>query len=326
MNEPLCHILQHHYGLDIRDITRTQGGWSADAYVVVAESGKFFLKAYDKRRASVQPWIKNMAHYLPVCAWLGERSKLGGRVPRMIANGAGEYKTETADNIFLLFDFIEGGVIGEKTLPRDGLEQLAQIVADLHSITAADIPLDTRGIVEDLSLPFCEHLRAVMRNMSAVPEQMRKIFTAHADVLNAVIDEVYALRDTARAGATHVALCNTDIHNWNLMCDTHVVMLDWEGICLAPAEADLFIFPYFGDASAFMEAYMRLRPGFAPNRELMRFYTFRRDIEDIWGFTNQLIGDSPDAEAECATYTFLEKTVHATAARFAEYRRLRNDE
>lgn len=49
-------MLQNHYGIDSVNISPEQGGWTALAYQVTDGEAAFFLKVYDKNRASTAKW------------------------------------------------------------------------------------------------------------------------------------------------------------------------------------------------------------------------------------------------------------------------------
>ena len=62
-----------------------------------------------------------------------------------------------------------------------------------------------------------------------------------------------AQAEALRHAPLRYALCHTDIHGWNLMQEDRLILIDWEGLKLAPVEADLFSFTetfFFGDGAA----------------------------------------------------------------------------
>ena len=84
------------------------------------------------------------------------------------------------------------------------------------------------------------------------------------------------------------------------------VLVDWEGLKLAPAEADLFLladkpwYPHFG------EIYTALRPDYRPNAMAMEFYTLRRWLEDLYEWIQQLLFDRPDAKTQAEIYRIVQ--------------------
>ena len=69
-----------------------------------------------------------------------------------------------------------------------------------------------------------------------------------------------------------MALCHTDVHGWNLMSTGQLKLIDWEGLKLAPVEADMMSFvdePYF---SEFMRIYANTHSHYEVNIEALTFY------------------------------------------------------
>lgn len=104
-----------------------------------------------------------------------------------------------------------------------------------------------------------------------------------------------------------MALCHTDIHNWNLMQrDEQLVLIDWEGLKLAPVKADLMFFvdkPYY---DVFMNIYLKLHKDFLINTDALLFYHIRRKLEDIWEFIEQLLYDNQEDKERNETIKVLD--------------------
>lgn len=77
---------------------------------------------------------------------------------------------------------------------------------------------------------------------------------------------------------------------------SHLMLIDWEGLKLAPPEADLFSFTrnFFFDYAweDFMSTYREIRPNYRENSDAMHFYRLRRRLEDISAFTENLLYDN----------------------------------
>lgn len=85
-------------------------------------------------------------------------------------------------------------------------------------------------------------------------------------------------------------LCHTDLHHWNIMQSNHSLMLlDWEGIKLAPVEADWYSILEQNYASVFLGEYLKYHKTFKWNEEAVEFYKRRRILEDIGEFVLQLL-------------------------------------
>ena len=104
-----------------------------------------------------------------------------------------------------------------------------------------------------------------------------------------------------------MALCHTDVHGWNLMSTGQLKLIDWEGLKLAPVEADMMSFvdePYF---SEFMRIYANTHSHYEVNIEALTFYQGRRKLEDVWEFMEQLLYDEQNDEERTSTLNSLRK-------------------
>ncbi|WP_139185035.1 hypothetical protein [Aneurinibacillus thermoaerophilus] len=75
--------------------------------------------------------------------------------------------------------------------------------------------------------------------------------------IKGMANTVEKLSTSLKYSRLRMALCHTDIHNWNLM------LVDWEGLKLAPVEADLMFLvdnPHF---NTFLSIYRKLHKNYA---------------------------------------------------------------
>ena len=313
-------VLLSHYGVRAQHIDPTPGGWSADAYRVLAEDGAYFLKVYDADRPTIQPWIERMARYIPAVAFLQAQPDIGPCMVPMLRTMDGGFRVETAHRIFMLFPLVEGVVPGETPLTNAQTCELASILARLHGYAAEQLPASCRNIEEELSLPFCENLRAILERTAELPARLQLTLTSSRQLLQDTAEITLALRDAVRQSCTSLVLCHTDAHNWNVIQSDRLILLDWEGLCLAPPEADLYAFWEREEFSVFWEAYAAVRTGFQMNERLAFFYAFRRKTEDIWEFIAQILMDGLDDDAQQRAYGHLAcelERLRALWARFA---------
>ncbi|MDI5791191.1 phosphotransferase [Bacillus licheniformis] len=70
-----------------------------------------------------------------------------------------------------------------------------------------------------------------------------------------MMESALSLADDLKCSGRRLALCHTDVHGWNLMkTGGELILIDWEGLKLAPVEADLMFFanqPYAQEFCAF---------------------------------------------------------------------------
>lgn len=295
--EALRQAAQVLYGRPMEALLPVRGGWSADAYRVKAEGGDGFLKVYDRRRKSTLPWIARMQAYLPAMMALRDAPGLGEHLPRLYPTEAGGLSGTWGDFVLLLFDFLEGETPGRTPLSQTQQQELGRLTARLHE---AVLP-QTAGLEEDLSLPFCGKLAGLLAP-GRLPEGLEDLLPRYGQTLRAAIEALLRLRDTARRPCTALVPCHTDLHGFNVLQGGRPYLLDWEGLCLAPPEADLFMLAGTAAWPAFYSAYRRARPGFTLQPPLLYFYVLRRRVEDLWEFLHRLLQDPVTEDQRRSSY------------------------
>lgn len=299
------HILKTQYDIECTAFVEIHGGLSAMNYQIKTEDKSFFLKVYDKKKAQASLWTENIDCYMPILVWLNDNTGLQGRIVRPLKTIQGSYRFDDDENVFLLFEYIHGKPAG-KTLTRAQLLEAAEIMACLHRY-GSEIPVNTEKIKEDFSVPFCFSLELFLaKNYSTSPEDVQAILQPYLLQLSMKNDELKQLSTKIKQKNVKKVLCHTDAHGWNLMQSEHLVLVDWEGIKLAPAEADLILFTKKEYWNVFIERYYQLRPEFILDDDLLLFYILRRKIEDIWAFIESILFDHSSDEQRKRDLEFLE--------------------
>lgn len=207
-------VLQTHYDIGCTQITRQQGGWAALAFKATDGNRAYFLKAYEKRRASTPKWTALIDHYVPVIAWLAQHTGLNGKIPVPLSTISGAYKCEDEDAIYMLYDYIDGETIGDRSLTGVQAEQLAEIVAELHTYGHA-IPISTDAIGERFDVPFIRHLRSVLlaRGGKRLPDDAKERIKPYEQAVHRLMDMVEELAEKLKRSDLPMVLCHTDIHH-----------------------------------------------------------------------------------------------------------------
>ena len=291
--DTIVHMLAQRYGLTARTVYEVPGGWSAKAYRVDGERGAYFLKEYERRRPSIQPWVRRIDDYMPVLGRLAEVPELREHVLHPLATREGTYKVETAEHVYVLFTYVEGETPGKKGLSEAQAGELAQILARLHrlgqwSAGRAD------GLLEEYALPCCAGLRNYMAR-TTMEREFDRLLLGYKQLLLQAIAETLRLRDSVRLQATELVLCHGDAHPFNVIQSDRLVVVDWEDLRWAPAELDLILYALTPQWNAFWRAYQAARPDFRLNKDLMRFYLLRRRLDDIWSDALRLSREEPSA-------------------------------
>jgi spectinomycin phosphotransferase len=300
MKTIFADILNKYFDLSVINITEQEGGWSARAFKIDTTNGIFFLKAYEKHKASTAQWTAMIDTYMPIVIWLYNNTDLRGKIICPVLTTDGKYKCEDDNLIYILFPYIEGYTLCDKTMTNTQIKEMADIIAELHKY-GDEIPVATNTIKEDFAVPFCHELKELisLTEETSSNETMR-ILKEYEAVLIKNIEKTISLAERlSKENLSHV-ICHTDVHGWNLMQSDRLILIDWEGMKLAPPEADLFAF--IGDrfwhtcSAKFLETYKKVHPYFEINSDSLEFYQIRRRIEDICAFAQGLLSENINDE------------------------------
>ncbi|TNJ62496.1 aminoglycoside phosphotransferase family protein [Paenibacillus hemerocallicola] len=303
-------VLKDHYDIVMTNVSPQQGGWAALAYKVFDGNHAYFLKVYEKSRASTPKWTALIDKYVPILVWLLHNSGLTNKIPVPLPTKNGEYKCEDEHGIYLLYEYIDGETIGDKNLTADQVCQLADIITELHSY-GEKLPLETDSIEENYDVPYCLQLSDLLdKDYRDLPDELKKAIHPHLKQLKDLVHTIEELSARLKKSNLKMALCHTDIHNWNLMqSDRQLILIDWEGLRLAPVEADLMFLvdkPYYEE---FATLYRKSHKNFEINPDALQFYKGRRELEDIWEFIEQLLFDKQDDHQRAGTLKSLKETL-----------------
>lgn len=312
MQEYIRDMLAKGYGLKAISIEEVPAGWSAGAYAVRCDAGGFFVKLYDKSRVSTLPWIRRIDTYMPCVLWLYANTSLRDCMTAPILAKNGACKMEDERHVLMVFPLIEGETINEKRLNQGQVCDLASTLARLHSY-GSEVPVETTALDEAYAVPFAENLAGLLSN-EGLSKDLADILLPHKNSLCKGLDSLQILLDRLHASSPQKVLCHSDVHGWNLMWAGRLILIDWEGLRLAPPEADLFSFTdgFFFDYAqdAFFAQYKKLRD-YKIDETAMAFYRLRRRLEDIWEFANSLINDALTKEEADRSLWHLENECRA---------------
>lgn len=286
-------MLRGEYGIQALSLCEIPSGWSASAWKVHSGCGDYFLKVYDKHKPSTKSWAARIDIYMPVVLWLYQNTKLHEKMTAPVLTKDGSYQCEDESFKCIVFPFITGEILcGEKLKPEQVCE-IAQIVSELHSYST-EIPVPTNGLKEDFDVSFCTTLISRITNIHHCT-QLEETLAPHIGNIIQIIDTVQKAAALLIDSQMRYTLCHTDIHGWNLIQSESLILIDWEGLKLAPAEADLFSFSetfFFEYAQEeFMSIYSSVHKAYRINRDAMKFYRFRRRLEDIFAFVESILFD-----------------------------------
>ncbi|MFD1260190.1 aminoglycoside phosphotransferase family protein [Entomomonas asaccharolytica] len=300
-------VLLNEYKITPNIIVEEKGGWASLAYKVVTVDNNYFLKVYEKKRASTEKLTQYLDDYLSIVMWLGKNA-LAGQIVEPILTRDLAYKYEDENYIYVLFNYITGNVVADNDLATLQVKQLAQIVANLHSYNE-QIPFAISHLKEQFELPFNMQLIYFLKQqLACCSNDIKEVLSPFVAEIVKQINYIEQLAKRLQQQKLAFVLCHTDIHGWNIMqVDNHLILLDWEGLKLAPAEADLFMFYNKAFFKDFINYYQQLHPNFKINQTVMLFYRCRRSLEDLWELIEQLVIDNVTGKLRADTLHLLAK-------------------
>lgn len=294
MDKYIEEILYNEYGIQVESVKQVPAGWSASAWKVHSACGDYFLKVYDKHKPSTKKWVERIDSYMPVVLWLYENTELQKKMIAPILAKDGTYKKEDTHFLYMVFPFIEGWTICSEKLKPEQIREIGQIVSQLHSY-GEEIPVYTNSLMETFDISFCTVLAERLESIHDFP-YLEKELEPYMMPLVKGIEELKHIRHLLKNSQIRYALCHTDLHGWNLIQSKNLILIDWEGLQLAPVEADLFSFTetFFFDYAweDFINTYRNRHKDYQINTDAMDFYRLRRRLEDIHEFMESILLDN----------------------------------
>nr|ALG03701.1 aminoglycoside phosphotransferase [uncultured bacterium] len=237
------------YGLHPARLTFVPVGFVTISYIVECPGqnpARYFLKVWNTSRWGTIS-ARRLDTYLPLTEQLAVQ---GLRVPRCLPTQNGARKTRAGDLTLVLYEYLPYPALDALAVrPPDLAGRLGRLAAQLHRATPA---VDTRALPrEQFDVPFAETLLACLDELEAVSSRhrpgqqaLRSLLLPHKAHLLAMLARLRQLGHQARQRHPQLVLVHTDLNGSNLLSapDGSLVILDWEGAMLGPAEHDLFIF------------------------------------------------------------------------------------
>jgi hypothetical protein len=216
----------------------------------------------------------------------------------------GRFQTRFDGWRLVLFNYIDGTVVGLDGLHGAVFRELARLVGILHrSRSLIDVP---NPLIERFDIAFEGPLLGGLDALAEVggserrgTRALRDLLLPHRSEVLAYLARLREYQSLARGRDRPMVICYTDLHGENLMVDRQGALhiLDWEGAMIAPPEHDLCFFA--GDD--------RFWDSFLPSYEaevglvdldivVVAFYLYRRNLEDLADYVVRILGGANAAQ------------------------------
>ena len=301
--EKLSQAICQGYGFESVKLQFLQRGWGGDCYLAETDCDqRFFLKLHDDANyVGIAPTRRPF--YLPLMDQLHTK-KILPWIPHPIPTLQGNLCLQISPFEVVMMNFIEGEIVGFGKLPEPVLAQLAKMVALLHDCQA-QLEFD-HPFIEQYKIEFETELINSFDRLALIPTKdsqhrqfLRQTLLSIRDAVLAYLRQLKELQKWIRSIDKQMVVCHTDLHGGNLMTGQpdSLFILDWENAMIAPPEHDMVFFA--GDDrfwDVFWPIYTHQIPQAILDSEVLRFYYYRRGLEDITGFILRILrGDGSKA-------------------------------
>jgi thiamine kinase-like enzyme len=318
--EKFIRAIQQGYGIEITHPEFLLRGFGGDCYraetrpSISLRTGSgisYFLKLHDPVNNQMMA-ASSRDFYLPLMHQLHAKEILP-HIPHPLPTLDGALSLRIGANELVITNFIAGELVGFGALPEPILAQLAELVGILHASKAQlefEHPFIEQFdvVFEQSLLKSFDTLAALDASASPGQQLLRDIILPQQAPIVAHLEQLKELqavvRSTYAKGVDNpMVVCHTDLHGGNLMTDGegNLYILDWENAMIAPLEHDMIFFAgETGFFETFWPNYTRHFRSASLDLELLRFYFYRRGLEDVADFILRILrrANSPERDQQ----------------------------
>lgn len=217
---------------------------------------------------------------------------------------------ESATWTLLLYPFIVGETGWRHPITDAQWASAGETLRQIHQASLPDggFPalrretFDPSGYIQWMRAFEAEHLH--MEGGAPSEQALRASWVAHQSTIETALEALASLGNALRERSGAYVICHADLHPGNMLRDSasHVYLIDWEDVMLAPKERD---FIFIGEKSPFYRGYGG-SDGSDGAVELdwvaLTYYRWERGVQDLIEcakevFFQQDVGDITRAEA-----------------------------
>lgn len=202
----------------------------------------------------------------------------------------------------VLLPWVDGYPATDKPLNDFQQRQLGALLATLHS---AKLAVRERPRQENFSPHYISNIKRLLKATRQPPQPHRDtqepmvqlLRSTEANILR-LLDEFEALRGAAlQIDATHYVVCHGDPSSGNIVVsrDDQVILIDWDTLCYAPPERDLF---FIHDMEGALDGYQRVAEDYTLNETLIRYYQAHWILQEILEYGERTLFTEQSA-AQC---------------------------
>ena len=161
-------------------------------------------------------------------------------------------------------------------------------------------------IKEDFDIEFTNKITSHLEQIDTLKAPLKELIRPYTLHILRDVKRLTELSLVLKNSSLNYCLCHTDIHEGNILqTESGIVLIDWEGLKLAPPEADFFDTVRKDWQSTFFKKHKEKHPNYKINIDCLKFYQLRRILEDIWEFIEQIQYDEQSEEEQKVSLEYL---------------------
>lgn len=284
-----------------------RGGYVAYVHRIDSTDGTvYFSKTYDAFRSVTAMIMPTLEYISTATQWLANQPGLQQRLVAPYTTKHGHVLVRDGRFTTLLFAYVEGVTPREARLTDSQLAHLVDTVARIHAIDVHTAALAAVPRERFAPVWFDDIIPAIDR----IALSSHVLYPLLCDRIAGLYVSFRAFRALAHTLATMqhpMVLCHTDIHGYNVVINTDdvPVIIDWEGMMVAPAEHDLMFWIDDERWQQISERYRLHHPYHVIDTQRLRYYQGRRLFEDLIQDIQRIEGETLDDGVRTALLTSL---------------------
>lgn len=292
-SQELVQLLDSSYGLKVENIVFSPVGEGAWSYIATDASGmKYWVKLIkgDFYRPLVEVPLFLKEHYQFECA-------------PVLRSRKGDSAVALKEYTVIVYEFLEGEIVGDRSLSAEQWEEIGQLLGTLHNSTLPD-SLGSTLRREDFAR-FQENAARVVafakseKHIGKTQRQLAELIQGKLDEIAAILTRIKELAKAAEKLNTPYVICHTDAHVWNIFLTTEgkFVLLDWDTVMYAPAERDLMFFTG-KEQNDFLRGYRKIKPDVQANEMIIIYYKYEWVVQEISDYGERVFFEEINEEAK----------------------------
>lgn len=291
----LIKWFNEQYGFSIQKIISIPVGVSGHNYSIEDKKGQmYFLKIYLQKSLEVNN-PQGLENTLNLTAQLHERDI--ANIPYAIRSVKGHVEETWGEYVVTVMNYVHGKSLDEASLSDERLNRLGRIIGQIHQTSTDGVHLP----VEPFDLSYALKLR---QQMEALEEgdvsrkyvmRLGELILPHKLRLTKHLQVLEQLFQKAQNGVIENVITHGDLIPDNLLLDLNneLFIVDWDTARRSPLERDVW---FFMKHETFLEGYHATNPKAHPSVELLSFYMYKRYIEDMVYWIDQILHENTSDE------------------------------